>query len=95
MRDAHAEGFSGGLTKAESVDLCLSCHGDIPGMRQYALEPVTRDEYLISQHGRSLLLDGNLQAPACSDCHGAHAIYPMADPRSPIHPSQVSETCAT
>lgn len=95
IRDAHTQGFSGRLTKAESVDLCLSCHGDIPGMRQYALEPVTRDEYLISQHGQSLLRDGNLQAPACSDCHGAHAIYPMADPRSPIHPSQVSETCAT
>ncbi len=92
---AHTNGFSGGLTKSQSVDLCLSCHGDIPEMRQYALEPVTRDEFLISHHGRSLLLEGNDQAPACHDCHGAHAIYPMVDSRSPIHATQVSRTCAT
>jgi len=91
---AHAAGFQGALTKAQSVELCLSCHGDIPEMRQYALEPVTREEFLISRHGQSLLVEGNDQAPACSDCHGAHAIFPMVDPRSPIHPTQISATCA-
>jgi predicted CXXCH cytochrome family protein len=91
---AHSNGFRSALTKAQSVELCLSCHGDIPEMRQYALEPVTRDEFLISRHGQSLLVEGNLQAPACSDCHGSHAIYPMVDPRSPIHPTRISETCA-
>lgn len=91
---AHSSEFRGGFSKAESVELCLSCHGDIPEMRQYALEPVTRDEFLISRHGQSLLLEGNLQAPSCSDCHGSHAIYPRVDPRSPIHPTRVSETCA-
>lgn len=91
---AHSSGFRGSFNKAQSVDLCLSCHGDIPEMRQYALEPVTRDEYLISRHGQSLLLEGNNLAPACSDCHGAHAIYPRVDPRSPIHATRVSATCA-
>jgi len=94
MAEAHASGFRGAFTKAQSVDLCLSCHGDIPEMRQYALEPVTLDEFLISRHGQSLLREGNLQAPACSDCHGAHAIYPMVDSRSPIHPTRISSTCA-
>jgi len=91
---AHSSGFRGAFTKAQSVELCLSCHGDIPRMRQFALEPVTRDEFLISRHGRSLLLEGNIQAPSCSDCHGAHAIFPRVDQRSPIHPTQVSATCA-
>jgi len=91
---AHSSGFRGAFSKAQSVDLCLSCHGDIPAMRQYALEPVTRDEFLISHHGQALLLQGNNQAPACSDCHGAHAIFPMMDQRSPIHPTRVSGTCA-
>jgi predicted CXXCH cytochrome family protein len=92
---AHSAGFRGGFTKVQSVELCLSCHGDIPAMRQYALEPVTREEFLISRHGQSLLLEGNTQAPACSDCHGAHAIFPMVDQRSPIHPTRVSETCGS
>ena len=92
---AHSSGFKGGFTKVQSVELCLSCHGDIPAMRQYALEPVTREEFLISRHGQSLLLEGNTQAPACSDCHGAHAIFPMVDQRSPIHPTRVSETCGS
>jgi len=91
---AHGAGFRGAFTKSQSVDLCLSCHGDIPAMRQYALEPVTREEFLISHHGQSLLEPGNELAPACSDCHGAHAIFPMVDQRSPIHPTRVSETCA-
>lgn len=93
--EAHSSGFSGALTKVQSVELCLSCHGDIPGMRQYALEPVTQEEFLTSRHGQSLLVEGNTLAPACSDCHGAHAIYPMVDPRSPIHPTRVSENCAS
>jgi predicted CXXCH cytochrome family protein len=92
--EAHGAGFRGAFTKPQSVDLCLSCHGNIPAMRQYALEPVTREEFLISHHGQSLLLEGNDLAPACSDCHGAHAIFPMVDQRSPIHPTRVSETCA-
>jgi predicted CXXCH cytochrome family protein len=95
VNTAHSAGFRGAFSKAQGVELCLSCHGDIPEMRQYALEPVTRDEFLISRHGQSLLLEGNNLAPGCSDCHGAHAIYPRVDPRSPIHPTRVSETCAT
>lgn len=91
---SHSSSFRGAFTKAQSVELCLSCHANIPEMRQYALEPVTRDEYLISHHGQSLLLEGNNLAPACSDCHGAHAIYPRVDPRSPIHATRVSATCA-
>jgi predicted CXXCH cytochrome family protein len=95
VNSAHSAGFRGAFSKAQGVELCLSCHGDIPEMRQYALEPVTRDEFLISRHGQSLLLEGNTLAPGCSDCHGAHAIYPRVDPRSPIHPTRVSATCAT
>lgn len=91
---AHVNGFSGSFTKAEAVRLCLSCHGDIPQMRQYALEPVTEDMFLVSQHGQKLLLEGDTRAPSCGDCHGSHAILPRTDPRSPVNPVRVSETCA-
>ena len=92
--DAAHRGFSGTLGKGEAVSLCLSCHGDIPGMRQYALEPVTREEYLVSRHGQMLLVQGDTLAPSCGDCHGSHAIFPQSDPRSPVNPSRVSETCS-
>ncbi|MFC1661973.1 cytochrome c3 family protein [Gemmatimonadota bacterium] len=92
--EAHSSGFSGVIQKSEGVALCLSCHGDIARMRQFALEPVTREEYLVSRHGQGLLLEGDVLAPACSDCHGSHAIFPQTDPRSPVNALRVSETCA-
>jgi len=91
---AHVNDFSGPLDKVQSVRLCLSCHGDIPKMRQYALEPVTEDMFLVSQHGRSLLLEGDTLAPSCGDCHGSHAILPRTDPRSPVNPAMIPETCS-
>jgi len=94
IETAHTGDFVGALSKAEAVAQCLSCHGDIPQMRQYALEPVTREEYLISRHGQSLLLEGDTLAPSCGDCHGSHAIYPRTDPRSPVSPARISSTCA-
>lgn len=92
--DAHSNGFRGRLSKVEAVELCVSCHGNVSRTRQYALEMVTSEEFLLSRHGQSLLREGNDQAPSCGDCHGSHAIHPQVDPRSPIHPSRVSETCS-
>lgn len=91
---SHSSDFQGGLTKEESVELCLSCHGSISEMRQFALEPVTREEYLESRHGQRLLVEGDTLAPSCSDCHGAHAILPRVEPRSPVNPRRIPETCA-
>ena len=92
---AHGGGFTGSLDKAEAVALCLSCHGDLPQMRQYALEPVTEEMFLVSRHGQGLLVEGDTLAPSCGDCHGSHAILPRTDPRSPVNPARISETCAT
>ncbi len=91
---AHSGEFRGALSKTEAVDLCLSCHGDIPQMRQYALQPVTREEFLVSMHGRLLLQQGDTLAPSCGNCHGTHAILPRTDPRSPVNPARISETCS-
>lgn len=92
---AHVNGFSGSLSKSQAVRLCLSCHGDVPQMRQYALEPVTEEMFLVSRHGQRLLLDGDTLAPSCGDCHGSHAILPRTDPRSPVNSARISETCST
>ncbi len=92
---AHVNAFSGSFTKAQAVRQCLSCHGDVPQMRQYALEAVTEEMFLVSRHGQRLLLDGDTLAPSCGDCHGSHAILPRTDPRSPVNPVRISETCAS
>ena len=47
-----------------------------------------------SRHGQRLLVEGDTVAPSCTSCHGAHAIFPRVDPRSPVNPERVSETCA-
>lgn len=41
-------------------------------------------EYEESVHGRAAA-SGAHDAPACSDCHGEHAILPSSDPRSTTH----------
>ena len=91
---AHTKGFSGPLSKTEAVDLCVSCHGDIPRMRQFALEAVTKEMFLVSRHGQLLLAQGDTLAPSCGDCHGTHAIFPRTDPRSPVNPARIAETCS-
>lgn len=92
---AHVGEFSGPLEKTESVALCLTCHSDLPRMRQFALEAVTEEMFLFSRHGQSLLVEGNDLAPACGDCHGSHAILPRTDPRSPVNPARIAETCSS
>ena len=92
---AHVGGFTGALNKVEAVALCLSCHGNLPQMRQFALEPVTEEMFLVSRHGQRLLVEGDTLAPSCGDCHGSHAILPRNDPRSPVNPARIPETCST
>jgi len=94
IETAHSGGFAGALDKIEAVDQCLSCHEDIPQMRQFALEPVTREMFLESRHGQGLLLEGDTLVPSCGDCHGSHAIFPRTDPRSPVNVARISETCS-
>jgi predicted CXXCH cytochrome family protein len=50
-------------------------------------------QYLTSAHGRALL-KGETRAATCSDCHTAHAVMRVRDPRSPVAPRNVAKTCA-
>ncbi len=43
-------------------------------------------------HGRAYKR-GALDAPACWDCHGAHAVFPSTDRRSMVHELRLEETC--
>jgi predicted CXXCH cytochrome family protein len=95
VQGAHSGDFRGFQEKVEAVDLCLQCHEDLSRMRQFGLDAVTREEFLLSVHGQRLLEQGDTAAPSCSDCHGSHSIFARQDVRSRIHPLRVAETCSS
>jgi predicted CXXCH cytochrome family protein len=50
-------------------------------------------EYAASAHGR-LLAAGDTRVATCASCHGAHGIRLVSDARSPVHATNVADTCA-
>lgn len=49
--------------------------------------------YLHSVHGRALVVSGLINAPTCSNCHGAHTILPPTNSASKVSDRHVPETC--
>lgn len=71
------------------VKTCGGCHDD-NGKLAHGDK---LDTYLKSVHGQAMNKKGLLGAPACANCHGAHAIYYATDARSTLHPTRVADTC--
>jgi formate dehydrogenase gamma subunit len=82
---------------------CNDCHADIkafphdPTPKPVACETCHADEvqsYLRSVHGVARH-NGNNRAAQCLDCHGgnAHAIVPSTELTSPVHHTNVPQTC--
>jgi predicted CXXCH cytochrome family protein len=65
-------------------------------MRQYQPSPRTdqESEYWTSGHGQRLKANDNSVA-TCISCHGSHGILRVADPKSPVYPTEVAKTCST
>lgn len=55
---------------------CATCHANAEYMAEYSIPTSQYDEYATSVHGKALLEDGDLGAPACNDCHGNHGAAP-------------------
>ena len=55
---------------------CASCHADADYMAEYNIPTDQYDNYKISVHGVALLVNHDLGAPACNDCHGNHGAAP-------------------
>lgn len=62
--------------KLNQAETCGRCHADAELMERYGLRAEAPDQYRRSVHGRSLLEQGRLPSPACSDCHGSHGAAP-------------------
>ncbi|MGM0578819.1 MAG: hypothetical protein ACQEXJ_24060 [Myxococcota bacterium] len=75
-------------------ETCGTCHSDAEYMAGYETlegDPLPTDQVAKlrdSIHGRALLEEGELGAPACNDCHGKHAARPP-------EVSSVSQVCRT
>jgi cytochrome b subunit of formate dehydrogenase len=66
------------VNRANIPATCAKCHG------------VIEKEYAESIHGKSAL-NGNKEAPVCTNCHGEHNILATSNPAAPTAPSNVSQ----
>jgi hypothetical protein len=55
---------------------CGHCHSDAQYMAEYGIPTDQQDTYTRSVHGELLLVQRDLSAPACNDCHGNHGAFP-------------------
>jgi predicted CXXCH cytochrome family protein len=55
---------------------CGTCHADADYMAEYGIPTDQLDDYTQSVHGKALLENHDLGAPACNDCHGNHGAAP-------------------
>lgn len=55
---------------------CAHCHSDPLYMEGFPIPTDQFEKYSTSVHGRALLENEDLGAPACNDCHGNHGAAP-------------------
>ncbi|MFH0881865.1 MAG: cytochrome c3 family protein [bacterium] len=55
---------------------CNTCHGNRALMNSYGIQTNPYEDYRGSVHGKALLEQGDVSAPACNDCHGNHGAMP-------------------
>jgi len=74
------------VSPVNQIRSCGGCHD----------EPASLvDGYLTSVHGKALLLSGLIDAPSCSDCHGAHDIVAADSKKAGTSHFNSPETCGT
>jgi predicted CXXCH cytochrome family protein len=86
-----------GVPDPRSVpELCGKCHSDAAYMRGYDPNlPVDQvAQYWTSVHGERLRA-GDEEVADCTSCHGAHGVISAKDPRSPVYPTRIPETCGS
>jgi Cytochrome c3 len=76
------------------VKTCSKCHSDAEYMKKFnpALPVDQYEKYLTSIHGKRNA-SGDPKAATCVSCHSNHLIYAVKDPRSPVYPTNVPDTC--
>jgi predicted CXXCH cytochrome family protein len=62
--------------KMNVPETCAHCHADAEYMSAYHIPTNQFAQYQRSVHGQVLLVQRDVAAPACNDCHGNHGAYP-------------------
>ncbi|HYX25201.1 MAG TPA: hypothetical protein VFC23_13690, partial [Thermoanaerobaculia bacterium] len=88
--------YRGAPKRTDVPRFCGRCHSDPEYMKRFrpGLRVDQEREYATSVHGK-LLAQGDTKVATCVDCHGVHGILRPSDPRSPVFPKHVAETCST
>ena len=90
---APGTGFIGIPDKQQIAKVCGECHADVEAMNFYGIRTDQLARYKTSHHGKKLLLENDTKVAVCSDCHGYHDVVAVADPNSPVYPSNLPKTC--
>lgn len=71
---------------------CARCHEGVRLNQELGVAATRVSSYESSYHGLARQL-GSATAADCASCHGAHDVLPSSDPRSAIHPANLTKTC--
>lgn len=70
-----AQATESAVSRGHVAELCGGCHADPQKMKKYDMATDQNARWEKGVHGRAFR-DGNLGAPTCTGCHGAHASTP-------------------
>jgi hypothetical protein len=74
------------------ANTCAHCHTDVKIMERRGVPVKQVEAFKKSFHGIAIEL-GILKSANCVSCHGYHKILSSRDPRSPIYPLNLANTC--
>ncbi|HQR44398.1 MAG TPA: cytochrome b/b6 domain-containing protein [Thermoanaerobaculia bacterium] len=73
-------------------ETCGRCHDNPTIIQKYGLNPNVVSTYTDSYHGLATERR-SAKAPTCADCHEAHAVRTVRDPKSSVNKDNVVATC--
>ncbi len=89
-----SDGFIGVPVSNSISEMCSKCHSDFDYMKRYNSN-IHTDQFAKlkeSVHGK-LAVNGKGMMLQCITCHNAHGIKKVVDPKSPVYPTNVPQTC--
>lgn len=77
------------------TNTCAKCHSNTEYMKKFnpGLPVDQYEKYLTSVHGKKNKA-GDPKPATCVSCHSNHLIRSVKDPRSPVYPTNIPQTCA-
>ena len=71
---------------------CARCHEGVRLAQEFGIATARVTSYEASYHGLARRM-GSTTAADCASCHGSHDVRPSSDPKSAIHPANLTKTC--